>query len=257
MPELAHLVEGDGPPVVLSHPLGMDRRMWDAIAPALAAGHAVLRYDHRAHGASGVPPGPYAMDDLVEDAARLVRDWGRGPVAWIGLSMGGMVGQGLAARHPDLVSRLVIANSSAYYPAAAREAWAQRIATVERDGLAAIADTVMARYFSAAWRAANPSGEAEARRTLLASDPAGYVACCHAVAGVDWREALPRIRCPALVIAGALDQGAPVAMSEDIARAIPGARLAVIPEASHISAVEAPEAFLDLVHPFLAERLSD
>ena len=101
-----------------------------------------------------MPPGPYAMDELVDDAARLIREWGRGPVVWIGLSMGGMVGQGLAIRHPELVRGLVIANSSARYPDAARPLWAERIAKVEQGGLEAIADMVIERYFSAGFRAA-------------------------------------------------------------------------------------------------------
>ncbi|TCP04163.1 3-oxoadipate enol-lactonase [Caldimonas thermodepolymerans] len=251
-PQLHVLRQGQGRPVVLSHALGLDVQMWDRLAAALAGDCEVLRYDHRGHGESAVPPGPYTMDELVEDAARLVREWGRGPVVWIGLSMGGMVGQGLAARHPELVQSLVVANSTSYYPDAARGLWAQRIATVEAQGLAGIADGVMGRYFTEAFRAAHPEVEAWARGRLLRTDAAGYVACCHAVSQVDWREALPRITCPTLVIAGAQDVGAPVAMSEAIAQAVPGARLEIIDGASHISVLEAPEAFERLVRDFLA-----
>ena len=250
-PQLHVLVQGTGRPVVLSHALGMDSRMWDGLAQALEGGHEVLRYDHRGHGQSAAPAGPYAMDELVDDAARLVREWGRGPVVWIGLSMGGMVGQGLAARHPELVQGLVVANSTSFYPEAGRQMWAQRIATVESQGLSAIADAVMARYFHEDFRRAHPEAEAAARATLLRTDAAGYVACCHAVSKVDWRDALPHITCPTLVIAGAQDQGAPVEMSQSIAQAVPGARLEVITDASHISALEAPQAFEQLVRNFL------
>jgi len=251
-PELHVLRQGQGTPVVLSHALGMDVHLWDGLARALAAqGCEVLRYDHRGHGQSASPAGPYAMNDLVDDAARVVREWGRGPVVWIGLSMGGMVGQGLAARHPDLVKALVIANSTSWYPEAAQGMWAQRIATVESQGLAAIADAVMGRYFHEDFRAAHPEAEAAARATLLRTDPAGYVACCHAVAKVDWREALPTIACPVLVIAGARDQGAPVAMSEAIVQARPGAKLVVLENASHISVMEEPRAFEQTIREFL------
>jgi 3-oxoadipate enol-lactonase len=264
-PQLHVLVQGDRPaadagaaaraPVVLSHALGLDARMWDALAAELAAaGHPVLRYDHRGHGESAAPAGPYAMDDLVDDAARIVREWGRGPVAWVGLSMGGMVGQGLAAKHPALVRALVVANSTSHYPEAAQAVWRDRIATVQAQGLAAIADLVMGRYFLQGFRTAHPEAEAAARASLLASDPQGYAACCHAVGTVDWREALPRIQAPTLVIAGAQDAGTPPAMSQAIADAVPGARVAVIEGASHISAVEQPQAFAALVRGFLDDE---
>ena len=244
---------GAGAPVVLSHALGLDSTMWDDFArPLAAAGHPVLRYDHRGQGGSAAPPGPYSMDDLVDDAARLVREWGRGPVVWVGLSMGGMVGQGLAVRHPEWLSRLVLANTSAHYPQAARANWAQRIATVQAGGLTAIADVVMERYFTAAFRADAPETVAACKEVLLRNDPAGYVASCHAVANVDWLDRLADVRCPTLVIAGAEDIGAPVEMSQAISERIPGARLEVIEAASHLSVVERPEAFSRLFADFIS-----
>ena len=264
-PQLAVAVQGAadaaGAPVVLSHALGLDLHMWDDLAAQLAGAgheapsapsHPVLRYDHRGHGASAVPAGPYDMSDLVDDAARLVREWGRGPVVWVGLSMGGMVGQGLAIRHPELVKALVLANTTSQYPAAAHATWQQRIETVEQKGLAAIADMVMERYYTAAHRAAQPEAVAASKRRLLATDPAGYVAACHAVAGVDWLERLGEIACPTLVIAGALDVGAPVAMSQAMAERIQGAELVVFDDASHLSVIEKPALFEQAVTRFLA-----
>src|SRR5664279_1226581 len=125
-PRLHVTVQGEGPPVVMRHALGLDVHMWDELAARLAASNTVLRYEHRGHAESARPPGPYAMDDLVDDAARLIREWGRGPVTWIGLSMGGMVGQGLAIRHPELLGRVVLANTTSRYPEAARPTWAAR-----------------------------------------------------------------------------------------------------------------------------------
>ena len=259
-PQLRAAVQGppDGAavPVVLSHALGLDLHMWDDLAAQLAAqGHPVLRYDHRGHGGRGgsaAPLGPYTMIELVDDAARLVREWGRGPVVWVGLSMGGMVGQGLAVRHPELVKGLVLANTSAQYPEAAKAMWAQRIATVETQGLAAIADMVMERYFCAAFRAAQPDAVAGFRATLLRTDPKGYVACCHAVANVDWLDQLSQLICPTLIIAGAQDVGAPVAMSQAMAERISGAELVVIDDASHLSVAEQPAAFGAHLAKFLA-----
>ena len=251
-PQLKVAVQGRGAPVVLSHALGLDLHMWDDLAAALAPTHEVLRYDHRGHGGSAVPAGPYTMDALVDDAARLIREWGRGPVVWVGLSMGGMVGQGLAIRHAELLRGLVLANTAAQYPAVSQTAWAQRIAAVESGGLAAIADMVMERYFHAGFRAANPGVVAEARRSLLRTQAAGYVAACHAVAAVDWLDRLPQVACPTLVIAGMLDVGAPVAFSQAIAQRIAGARLVVFDEASHLSVAEQPAQFKQALREFLA-----
>ncbi len=255
-PQLKVALQGAGTPVVLSHALGLDMGMWDGLAARLAAGTLgtpceVLRHDHRGHGGSAVPPGPYTMDDLVDDAARLVREWGRGPVVWIGLSMGAMVGQGLAIRHPELVAKLVLANTTSVYPEAARSAWAQRIATVQADGMAGVAEMVVERYLHADFRAAEPAATQAIRACILRNDPAGYAASCSAVAGVAWQDRLAQIKCPTLVIAGARDAGAPPAMGQAIAERIPGARMAVIDNASHLSVLEAPTEFDALLRAFL------
>jgi 3-oxoadipate enol-lactonase len=251
-PQLHVAVQGEGPPVVLSHALGLDLRMWDALARRLATHYTVLRFDHRGHGESAEPPGPYTMDDLVDDAARLIREWGRGPVAWIGLSMGGMVGQGLAVRHPELLRGAVLANTVARYPEAARPTWAARIAAVEQGGMAAVADAVVERYLHADYRAAHPDVAAALRARLLRTDPAAYVACCHAVASVDWLDRLASVRLPTLVIAGARDVGATPEMARAIAERIAGAELRVFAEASHLSVVEVGDEFDAAVSSFLA-----
>ncbi|MEO5843600.1 MAG: alpha/beta hydrolase, partial [Caldimonas sp.] len=203
-------------------------------------------------GGSARPPGPYAMDQLVDDAARLIREWDQGPVAFIGLSMGGMVGQGLAVRHPDLLRGVVLANTVARYPEAARPTWAARIAAVEQGGMAAVADGVVERYLHADYRAAHPEIAAELRAGLLRCDPAGYVAACHAVAGVDWIDRLAGVRLPALVLTGARDAGATPEMARAMADRIPGAALRVFADASHLSVVETGEEFHGAVSSFLA-----
>ena len=199
-----------------------------------------------------MPPGPYALDDLVDDAARLIREWGRGPVVFIGLSMGGMVAQGLAIRHPELVKRVVLANTVAQYPDAAKAAWTQRIAAVQQGGMAAVADMVVERYLHAGFRNANPAAAQALREQILRSDAAGYVASCYAVMSVDWLEQLSKVQCPALVIAGAHDVGATPAMAQAIAERIAGATLKVFDDASHLSVAEQPQAFADAVRVFIA-----
>jgi 3-oxoadipate enol-lactonase len=252
-PQLKVALQGEGPPVMLSHALGLDLHMWDDFAARLAGARTVLRYDQRGHGGSARPAGPYALDDLVDDAARLIREWGRGPVVFIGLSMGGMVGQGLAVRHPELLRGVVLANTTARYPEAARPVWATRIAAVEQGGMAAVADAVVERYLHADYRATHPAEAAALRAKLLRADPAGYVAACYAVAGVDWLERLSTVRTPALVIAGARDAGATPEMAKAIAERIAGAELAVLEDASHLSVAEQPERFAALVQRFLAK----
>jgi len=250
-PQLKVTVQGRGAPVMLSHALGLDLHLWDDFAAARAATHEVARYDHRGHGGSAVPPGPYTLDELVDDAARLIREWGRGPVVWVGLSMGGMVGQGLAIRHPELLRGLVLANTVARYPDEARAAWQQRIALVESGGMAAIADMVVERYLHADYRESHPAQTQVMREQLLRCDPAGYAAACHAVAGVDWLSRLHRIGVPTLVLAGARDVGATPTMAQAIAERIPGATLQVLDDASHLSVAEMPQAFTAAVQGLL------
>jgi 3-oxoadipate enol-lactonase len=241
--------------VVLSHAIGADLMMWDGLANQLASDCRVIAYDHRGHGSSDKGDGDdlYSMADLADDAARLLRELDTGPVVWVGLSMGGMAGQELALRHPGLMRALVLANTTSAYPEAAREAWRQRIVTVREQGIEAIADAVMGRYFHDDFRAAHAATVVRFRQRLTSTDAQGYVGCCHAVGMVDTTGRLGQIAVPTLVIAGALDQGTPVAMAQALADAIAGAQLRVIEGASHISAVEQPEAFAALVVDFLAQ----
>ena len=255
LPQLKVAVQGVasvGLPIVMSHGLGLDMHMWDALAAQMARMHPVLRYDGRGHGGSAASMGACTMDDLVDDAARLVREWGRGPVVWLGLSMGGMVGQGLAIRHPELVRALVLANTTAQYPEAGRAVWAERMAAVERDGLAATADAAVERWFTPAFRAANAKGVAGFRDTVLRTGAAGYLASAHAVTGVDWLDRLASITCPTLVIAGSADTSTPVAMAQAIAERIAGAELVVLPDAAHLSVTEQPVLFEQHLRRFLA-----
>ncbi len=255
LPQLKVAVQGaasTGLPIVMSHGLGLDLHMWDALAANLAPAHPVLRYDGRGHGGSAAAVGPSTMNDLVDDAARLVREWGRGPVVWVGLSLGGMVGQGLAIRHPELVRALVLANTTARYPDAGRAVWAERMADVERDGLAATADAAVERWFTPAFRATNAKLVAGFRDTVLRTGAANYLASARAVAGVDWLDQLASITCPTLVIAGSADTGTPVAMAQAIAERIEGAELVVLPEAAHLSVTEQPALFEQHLRRFLA-----
>lgn len=242
--------EGKGPLVVLSHALGLDLHMWDGVAALLREDHTVLRYDHRNHGRSEAVAGPLSVGTLADDAAALIgREAAGAPVHFVGLSMGGMVAQALAVAHPGLLASLTIANSAALYPDKAP--WQARVRTVRAQGIDAMADGAVARWLTPGYLAAPEGAAAGAalRSTLAASDAAGYIASCEAVAAIDFRESNRRIRLPALVIAGTQDEATPPALSQQIAEAIDGAQLATI-EAAHISAVERPEAFVRLLRAF-------
>lgn len=248
---VTQLADGPGQPVVLSHALGLDHRMWTDWAATQAGLRPVLAYDHPGHGRSAMPGGPLSLDTLVNGAAQLVERWQQGPVVWLGLSMGGMVGQGLAIRRPDLLCGLVLAHTAAVYSPAAREGWAQRIEAVQRGGMAVVVDLVVQRYLNEAFRSAYPDAVAQLRAQLLGNDPAGYAASCQAIAQVDWLAALHAIACPVLVLAGALDAGATPAMAQAIQQEIAGAQLEVFENASHLSPMEQPAQFQRAVHDFL------
>jgi 3-oxoadipate enol-lactonase len=253
MPQLHFIREGRGPTVVLAHALGCDLSMWDEVARELARGFTVLRYDQRGHGKSEVVPGALQVEDLADDAAELIRAQTDGSVHFVGLSMGGMVAQQLAVPHPELVSSVVIANSSSRYDDTARGMWRARIETALNLGMGAIADTVLPRWFTRPW-SSNPAHQpriAQLRGVVEAMNPRAYAALCEAISGIDFFASNPLIACPTLVIAGTHDESTPLAMSHAICNAISGAELATL-HAAHLSAVERPEDFAGLVAGFIS-----
>lgn len=254
-PKLNWVKEGSGPTIVLSHALGCTLGMWDEVAALLKADYTVLRYDHRGHGKSDVPAGPYSLAMLADDAAELIAAEAGGPVHFVGLSLGGMVAQSLAANHPGSVSSIVIANSSSLYDDAARAMWQTRIATVKEKGVEAIADGALLRWFTPAYSAGAAGSQrvAQMRADLVRSDAVAYIASCEAIAAMDLRGDNERIACATLVIAGTFDEATPLALSEQIADAIDGAQLETI-AAAHLSAVEQPEAFAALLREFISEQ---
>ena len=173
-------------------------------------------------------------------------------MVFVGLSMGGMVAQGLAIRHPELVRGLVLANTTAQYPEAAQATWAARIAAVQAGGMARVAEAVVERYLHSDFRAANPAFSAALHAQLLRANSAGYAASCQAIRSVDWLAALSQVKCPTLVLAGARDVGATPAMGQAIAERIPGAQFEVFDDASHLSVAEQPARFEAAVRGLIA-----
>ena len=239
----------DRPPLVLSHSLGTDLGLWDEQVAELTAHFRVVRYDLRGHGASSTTSGDYTIEQLSRDALALLDTLGLGRVAFCGLSIGGMVGQWIAVHAPERLERLILANTS---PRLAEPgAMEARRRLVLEQGMAAIADVVMPRFFTAALLEANPPRVATTRRTLLSTDPVGYAGCCAALRDADFSAVLGRIAVPTLVIAGDADVPMPwLGHSEVLAREIPGASVARL-EAAHLSNLGAPRAFLTALLEFL------
>jgi 3-oxoadipate enol-lactonase len=243
-------VEGDAqaPALMLSNSLGTTLHMWDPQVAPFASRFRLIRYDRRGHGKSDVPPGPYTMERLGRDVLGILDHLGIATIDWCGLSMGGMVGQWLGAHAPNRIRRLVLANTSCYYPM--KEPWNDRIALVRRDGLAPIVDPMIERWFSPGFIARESATIARMKEMMLATPPAGYVANCEAVRDMDHRGILAGITAPTLVIAGRHDLATPVAAAEYIRTRIPGAALALL-DAGHISNVEQAAQFTDEVLGFL------
>jgi 3-oxoadipate enol-lactonase len=253
MPQLNFVKEGQGPTtVVLSHALGCDLSMWDEVVERLAPRYTVLRYDHRGHGRSPAVPGPCSIEDLADDAAALIEGEAASSVHFVGQSMGGMVAQQIAARHPHLVASIVVANSSSRYDDTFRGMWRARQETAINLGMGAIADAVMPRWVTRTYRDSEEGAErmSRLREVLVGMDPRIYAAFCDAVAHIEFSASNRLVACPALVIAGFHDSVTPRAMSQLICNTISGAELATI-DAAHISAVERPDAFAALVAGFV------
>lgn len=238
----------DAPALMLSNSLGCTLDMWEPQMAAFMQHFRVIRYDRRGHGKSDVPPGPYSMALFGTDVLTILDALGIKRTHWCGLSMGGMVGQWLAANAPERFDRVVLANTSCHYPDPIN--WLNRIKAVREGGLAAVADAVVAGWLTEPFRQREPDATARLKAMLLAAPVEGYLACCEALSTLDQRAMLPKIWAPTLVIAGSQDKATPVEAGELIRSLIPGAQMKVL-EAAHISNVEQADAFTDSVVHFL------
>jgi 3-oxoadipate enol-lactonase len=244
---LHHLLDGpeDAPVLVLPCSLGTTTALWEPQLASLGRSHRLLRYDHRGHGGSPVPPGPYAMEDLGRDALDLLDELGLVRVSWCGLSLGGMVGMWVAGTAPERIDRLVLACTAARMPAP--EAFRERAAQVRAEGLEPIADGVVARWLTGETARTRPDVVRRFRELLVATPVEGYAACCDALADWDFVDRLAAIEAPTLVVAGSEDRSTPAEQTQELADGIPDASLATIPGAAHLANVERPDAFADAV----------
>lgn len=250
---LHYRIDGDpgGAPVVFSNSLGTDLRLWDKVIARLPkTGLKYIRYDTRGHGLSDSSPAPYSMGTLVRDAERLMDHLGVTNAVFVGLSIGGMTAQGLAAKRLDLVRALVLSNTAARI--ATREIWAQRIADVEVGGVEALADATMSRWFTSAFRTTE---EFRFWRNMMVRTPTeGYIGCCHAIAGTDFYTTTAALRLPTLGIAGSDDGSTPPDLVRETTNLVPGSQFHLIRKAGHLPCVENPDEYARVLTEFIASQ---
>ncbi|PWB80270.1 MAG: 3-oxoadipate enol-lactonase [Candidatus Methylomirabilota bacterium] len=249
--DIHYTIEGDGPVVTMSHALGCNLTLWDEQAKALSARYRVLRYDTRGHGQTSAPPGPYSLEQMADDVYALLDGLGIAASHFVGISMGGMIGQIFALKYPAMVRSLVLCSTTSRYPAAARPVWAERIRTIETTGMESLVEPALERWFTASFREQRQDVMDGVRTMIRNTPPQGYIGCCHAIPTIDITDRLGELQCPALVISGEQDPGTPVAMAREICAAVPSSKLTVLPSASHLCNLEQAEAFNRVLLNFL------
>jgi len=241
----------DGPAVLMAHSLGCNLRMWDPQLAVLEPRYRVVRLDMRGHGMSDVPAGPYTLEELADDVIAVMDALNIEQAHWVGLSVGGMIGQSLLLRFPDRFASAALCDTASYQPAAAAPIWEARVKAVESEGLGSIVDATMQRWFTEQFLASgNPAADA-VRAQLEATSDAGYVACCHAIMKLNYIDQLSAINIPVSLIVGAEDIATPVVGSEEMHAKLPNSTLHILKDASHISNVEQAAEFNAVLMKFL------
>jgi 3-oxoadipate enol-lactonase len=251
-------IEGreDGPWVTLSHGLATDLTMWDDLVPFLAPHYRVLRYDSRGHGGSAATPGDYSLELLGQDVIGIMDALGIEKTHFVGLSMGGMVGMGLALDHADRMRSVTVCDARGVAPPEYQDAWAERSRKVQSGGIETMVEPSVTRWFTPAFQQGNPAALDKVRDMVRRTAPEGYCGSATALRMLDYERRLPDVKVPMLFLVGREDQGAPAAVMREMHVKTPGSRYAEIPDAAHISVMEQPERcaaavldFLDAVEP--------
>lgn len=239
----------EGPPVVFANSLGTDLRLWDGVVSRLPRNLRMIRFDKRGHGLSSCPAAPYSMGALVGDVEALLDHLNVRDCVFVGLSIGGMIAQGLAIKRMDQVRAMVISNTAAKI--GTHETWSARIEKVKSEGIEAIADTVMNVWFSKTFQ-----GDPKMKlwRNMLTRTPRdGYIGCCAAIAGTDFYTTTASLTLPTLAIAGSEDGSTPPDLVRETAALIKGSRFELMRGVGHLPCVESPEAYTELLTSFLGD----
>jgi 3-oxoadipate enol-lactonase len=244
-------IRDEGPPdgrtLVFANSLGTDLRVWESVLPLLPAGLRIVRFDKRGHGLSDATPAPYNITTLISDAEAMCDGLGLKDVTFVGLSIGGLIGQGLASKRPDIVRALVLMDTAAKIGSA--EMWRIRIDTVRGQGIAAIADAILERWFTPTFRASDAQLSLW-RNMLVRTTVDGYAGCCAAIAGADLTETTRTLKQPVMAMAGDLDSSTPPELVRLTAE-LCSAAFHEVAAAGHLPCVEQPQATARLLSDFL------
>ena len=246
-------VRGRGRPIVLLHGLADSHDLWRHQVPLLERSWTTIAVDHLGHGRTPLPTGPLTIARMADAVAALLDRLATGPVVVVGLSMGGGVAQVLALRRPDLVRALVLVSTSSEFPATTRERFTARAALAEREGMAAVLDSTVPRWFTPEFAAAHPAEVARTERTVLANDPLSFAAASRANAERNWTGRLGEIRCPVLFVGGDRDPADATRAAATFRAHLPDVRVEIVAGTSHLVPVEAPDRFAALLLAFLDE----
>jgi 3-oxoadipate enol-lactonase len=243
--------EGNGPWITLSHSLACNLHMWDEQMAELTKKFKVLRFDTRGHGQSSAPPGDYTLAQMADDVKGLLDALGIKQTHWMGLSMGGMIGQTFALKYPRVFQSLILADTTSRRPPNAEQMWGERIAIARARGMTGVLDATLARWFTAPYIQSRKEVMTRIGAQILSTPVDGFCGCCAAIAKVDTLDRLKEINSPVFIIVGEEDHGTPPAMARAIHENLPGSELKIIHSAAHLSNVEQAQVFNEAMMGFL------
>jgi len=249
--EINYEIEGNGPWLTMSHSLACNLHMWDPQMPALTGKFKVLRFDTRGHGQSSAPAGEYTLEHLADDVKGLLDGLGIRQTHWAGLSMGGMIAQAFALKYPGVFQSMVLADTASRLPPEAGKLWADRIKTAQGEGMGALVESTLARWFTEPYRNSRKDVMEKIGNDIRTTPVNGFVGCCHAISKLNYLDRLKEIKVPALVVVGEQDPGTPPDAARAIQQNLPGSELKILPSAAHLSNIEQPDEFNKAMTGFL------
>ena len=249
--DIAYRFDGpkEGTVLLVANSLMANGSMWDGNLPALADRYRVLRYDKRGHGGSGLSAGPYTIGQLADDAVGLLDALGIQKAHFMGLSIGGMIGQQLGARYPDRILSLSLCNTASEMPP--RSLWEERFEIARSQGIAGLVDGTIQRWFTAPFIERAPQEIEKVRQMILSTNVDGYIGCGSAVRDMAQSTLLLKIKAPTLVLSGRYDPACTVDQGTVLHRLIDHSNMVILEDAAHLSNIEQPEAFNKTVRQFI------
>lgn len=241
----------DRPTIVFANSLGTDFRIWRDVIVRMVSEFGILMYDKRGHGLSEAGDGPTTMDDHIDDLAALLDHFKTKDVIVCGLSVGGLIAQGLAAKRPDLVRALILCDTG--HKIGTEDMWNARIAAIEEQGIAAISDSILERWFTPDYRSADNADFIGYRLMLERTPAAGYTGTCAAIRDTDFTDQSAALDVPTICVVGDQDGSTPPSLVGELARLIPGAMYQEIPNAGHLPCIEAPVVLADVIKGFVGQ----